>query len=171
MRIIAGEFRGRRLRPLRGGQVRPTASKVREAWFNILGDRVPGARVLDLCAGSGALGLEALSRGATEVVFVERDRRALGVLQENIETLGVADRTRVIRDEAFSALERLAGERFDIAVADPPYHSEIASRLVTLFRERPFASILSVEHDWARALEGDDTRRYGTTAITFCQAP
>ncbi len=171
MRIVAGEFGGRRLKSLSGADVRPTTDRVREAWFSILGKGVAGAEVLDLCAGSGALGLEALSRGARAVTFVDRDPRSLRVLSENIATLGVSDRCRVVRQEALAALENLRGQRFDLVLADPPYQSDLAERLVTLFRETPFAAILSVEHDSALALEGDETRRYGNSAITFCQAP
>ncbi|HSR14457.1 MAG TPA: RsmD family RNA methyltransferase, partial [Gemmatimonadales bacterium] len=99
-RIIAGEFGGRRLAVPSDRRIRPTADRVREAWMSILGPRLPGARVLDLFAGTGALGLEALSRGAGSVDFVEKQAGALALLARNIAALGVEDRARVIRGDA-----------------------------------------------------------------------
>lgn len=170
MRIVSGEFGGRRLVPPGDARVRPTADRVREAWMSILAAELPGARVLDLYAGSGALGLEALSRGAATADFVELGRASLVALARNVEALGVADRVRVHRGDALRYAERLAPGAFDLAFADPPYAHDAAERLVALFRRTPFARILSVEHRAATALAGDDTRRYGDTAITFCHA-
>jgi 16S rRNA (guanine966-N2)-methyltransferase len=96
MRIIAGRWRGRRLKSVRGRGVRPTSDRVREAWMAAMGPSLEGARVLDLFAGSGALGLEALSRGAGEVVFVERARAALAVLRANVDLLGAHDECTVV---------------------------------------------------------------------------
>lgn len=171
IRIIAGEFKGRRLRTPTGDQVRPTQDRVREAWFSILQRAVPDARVLDLFAGSGALGLEALSRGAGSADFVDVRRASLAALRANIATLGVAERTGVHRVDALSFAQRLAPGHYDVAFADPPYAGEAASRLATLFRASPFARILSIEHDAQNPLPGDDTRRYGDTAVTFLYAP
>ncbi len=170
MRIVAGEFGGRRLVPPADARVRPTADRVREAWMSILAAELPGARVLDLYAGSGALGLEALSRGAATADFAELGRASLAALARNVEALGVADRVRIHRGDALRFAERLAPGAFDLAFADPPYAHDAAERLVALFRRTPFARILSVEHRAATALAGDDTRRYGDTAITFCHA-
>jgi 16S rRNA (guanine966-N2)-methyltransferase len=170
MRIIAGTFRGRRLVPPADARVRPTSDRVREAWMSILAAALPGARVLDLYAGSGALGLEALSRGAAAADFVELGRASLAALARNVEALGVADRARVHRGDALRFAERLGPGAYDLAFADPPYAHDAAGRLVALFRRTPFARILSVEHRAATALAGDDTRRYGDTAITFCHA-
>lgn len=170
MRIVAGEFGGRRLAPPGDARVRPTADRVREAWMSILAAELPGARVLDLYAGSGALGLEALSRGAATADFVELGRASLAALARNVEALAVADRVRIHRGDALRYAERLAPGAFDLAFADPPYAHDAAERLVALFRRAPFARILSVEHRAATALAGDDTRRYGDTAITFCHA-
>jgi 16S rRNA (guanine966-N2)-methyltransferase len=171
VRIVAGEFGGRRLAMPRDARVRPTADRVREAWMSILAGALPGARVLDLYAGSGALGLEALSRGAESVTFVEFNPPSLRALVANVATLGVADRVTVHRGDALRYAERLGSGAFDLALADPPYGRDDAARLVALFRRTPFARILSVEHSAAERLDGDETRRYGDTALTFCHAP
>jgi 16S rRNA (guanine(966)-N(2))-methyltransferase RsmD len=123
MRIIAGEFRGRRLRAPEGLSTRPTSDKVRESLFNILGSAVVGARVLDLFAGSGAVGLEALSRGAESVVFVEASRKALALLDDNVEHCGVRNSVMLVQKDARSALRALAtsGKCFDFVYVDPPY--------------------------------------------------
>jgi len=168
--IVAGEFRRRRLKTPAGERTRPTAGRVREAWFNILQAAIPGARVLDLFAGSGALGLEALSRGAQTAEFVERAGPALEALRANIRTLGVADRAVVHRGDALRFAERLQPGRYDVAFADPPYADPAAARLAALFRAAPFARIFAVEHAADTPVEGDDRRRYGETAITFLYA-
>ena len=117
MRVIAGEFKGRRLHTARGARTRPTADRVREALFSMLGD-VSGARVLDLYAGSGALGIEALSRGAESAVFVERDPRALAALRRNLDAVG-ADAV-VKRQDALRFVARPGGP-YDLVFCDPPY--------------------------------------------------
>ncbi|HWN20074.1 MAG TPA: 16S rRNA (guanine(966)-N(2))-methyltransferase RsmD [Gemmatimonadales bacterium] len=170
LRIVAGQFGGRRLVMPNDTRVRPTADRVREAWMSILGSELAGARVLDLFAGSGALGLEALSRGAESVTFVEMNPPSLKALHENISALGAEGATTVHRGDAMRFAERLPPAAFDVVVADPPYTVDHASRLVALFRRTPFGRILSVEHSSTLELDGD-TRRYGDTAITFCHAP
>jgi len=171
MRIIGGSFRGRRLTAPADARVRPTGDRVREAWMSILGQALLDARVLDLYAGSGALGLEALSRGAASATFIEVNPRSLAALERNIATLAVQDRARVHRGDALRYAERLPPAAYDIVLADPPYSADHALRLVAHFRRHPFARILSVEHRSDLELDGDDTRRYGDTAITFCHAP
>jgi 16S rRNA (guanine966-N2)-methyltransferase len=171
VRIVAGEFGGRRLAMPKDARVRPTADRVREAWMSILAGAVPGSRVLDLYAGSGALGLEALSRGAESVTFVELNPPSLRALEANVAALAVTDRVTVHRGEALRFAERLESGAFDLALADPPYTRDDAARLVALFRRTPFARILSVEHRATERLDGDETRRYGDTALTFCHAP
>jgi 16S rRNA (guanine(966)-N(2))-methyltransferase RsmD len=123
MRIIGGEARSRRLRTLKGGAVRPTLGRVRQRLFDILGQRVVGARFLDLFAGSGAVGIEALSRGAAAAVFVEADRRAVGRIRENLAEIDLRGKSRVIAARVETALKRLAseGEQFEIVFLDPPY--------------------------------------------------
>jgi len=170
-RIIAGEFGGRRLAVPPGNTTRPTADRVREAWMSILAPRLPGAIVLDLFAGSGALGLEAVSRGAESAVFVERSIKALDLIRRNIDLLGVADRIRIVRGDALRFAAELGAGAYDVAFADPPYADDAAERLVETFRRTPFATILAVEHAATAPLAGDDTRRYGDTAITFFRAP
>jgi 16S rRNA (guanine966-N2)-methyltransferase len=171
MRIVSGELGGRRLRVPKDARVRPTADRVREAWMSILGEELRGARVLDLFAGSGALGLEALSRGAAGATFVELSPPSLEALRANIEALGVGERATIHRGDALRYAGGLEPGAFDVAFADPPYSTDAADRIVTLFRRHPFARILSVEHPAGRRVEGDETRRYGDTAVTFCRAP
>ena len=139
--------------------------------MSIVAPSLPGARVVDLYAGSGALGLEALSRGAERVDFVELAPASLAALRANIEALDVDDTVRVHRADALRFAQRLERGAYDLALADPPYTGDAAERLVALFRRRPFARILSVEHRADLALPGDDTRRYGDTALTFCHGP
>ncbi|HEX4600752.1 MAG TPA: 16S rRNA (guanine(966)-N(2))-methyltransferase RsmD [Gemmatimonadales bacterium] len=171
IRVIAGEFKGRRLQTPKTDKVRPTADRVREAWFSILQRPVRGARVLDLFAGSGALGLEALSRGAATADFVEVHRLALATLKANVKTLKVDDRATIHKADALTFAEQLHPGQYDVAFADPPYTGEQAARLVALFRVNPFARIISIEHPADQSIPGDDTRRYGDTAVTFIYAP
>ncbi|HEX7025051.1 MAG TPA: 16S rRNA (guanine(966)-N(2))-methyltransferase RsmD [Gemmatimonadales bacterium] len=170
-RIIAGAFGGRRLKVPADRRVRPTADRVREAWMSILGSRLQGARVLDLFSGSGALGLEALSRGAESATFVELARASLEAIHANIEALGLGGRTTVHRGDAMAFVSRLPPGAFDLALADPPFSLSLAPRLVAAFRERPFARLLAVEHSIREDPAGDETRRYGDIALTFCYAP
>jgi len=171
VRIVAGRFGGRRLIVPRDARVRPTADRVRESWMSIMTPELPGARVADLFAGSGALGLEALSRGAASADFVELAPGSLDALRDNIKALGLEREARVHRADALRFAERLAPLAYDLAFADPPYSTDAAERIAALFRRRPFARILSVEHRADLALPGDDTRRYGDTALTFFRAP
>ncbi len=171
IRIIAGEFRSRRLKTPASDRVRPTADRVREAWFSILERAVRHARVLDLFAGSGALGLEALSRGAVSADFVEVHRLALAALKANVTALKVADRAVIHRADALKFAETLRPGQYDVAFADPPYEGDQAARLVALFRVTAFARVFSIEHAADRPIPGDDTRRYGDTAVTFIYAP
>ena len=170
MRIVAGTFGGRRLVIPRDARVRPTADRVREAWMSILGAALEGARVLDLYAGSGALGLEALSRGAGSATFVELNPPSLTALRANIEALDVSDRVTIHRGDALRFAGKLEPGAYDLALADPPYTADAAAKLVALFRRVPFARILSVEHPAVQPVDGDETRRYGDTAITFCHS-
>ncbi|HEU4879377.1 MAG TPA: 16S rRNA (guanine(966)-N(2))-methyltransferase RsmD [Gemmatimonadaceae bacterium] len=168
MRIVAGQWRGRRIEAPPGRDVRPTLDRVREAWMSILQHDIPGSKVLDLFAGSGALGLEALSRGARSVDFVESDSGAIRVLRKNIETLGPTDASDVHRADALRYVDKLSENEYDIAFADPPYAGGAGAKIAGVWLERPFARILSVEHDAHEKLPGaKDTRRYGSSAITF----
>lgn len=171
MRIIAGEFRGRPLKPPGDRRTRPTADRVREAWFSILGDKVIDAQVVDLFAGSGALGLEALSRGAQQVEFVETGKGALAVLRANIAALDAEERVRVHRIDAIKFAAQLEKGAYDIAFADPPYATDKARELVQVFQDSPFARILGIEHRGSDEIGGVETRRYGDHALTFCYMP
>ncbi|HEY2849746.1 MAG TPA: 16S rRNA (guanine(966)-N(2))-methyltransferase RsmD [Gemmatimonadaceae bacterium] len=177
MRIIAGEWRGRQIAAPKGDAVRPTLDRVREAWMSMVHTSLPGARVLDLFSGSGALGLEALSRGAASVDFVESDPKAFRVLRENIEGLGAGDRCVVHREDALAFLAALLEARpqmaddrggYDVAFADPPYRKGIAVELAERWLKRPFAAIFGVEHESSETMpEGGDTRRYGDSSVTI----
>jgi 16S rRNA (guanine966-N2)-methyltransferase len=173
VRIVAGAYRGRRIDAPRGRSTRPTSDRVREALFSILGAAaVDGARVLDLFAGSGALGIEALSRGAAHAVFVDSDARAAAAVEANLETLGID--AHVHRREAFSWLESAAGgeEAFDLVFADPPYSSarRTAGRLSQLLPPLLHDNSLTVTESDKRdplllTLPLIDERTYGDTRI------
>jgi 16S rRNA (guanine(966)-N(2))-methyltransferase RsmD len=170
--VIAGRFGGRRLVTPRGSETRPTSDRVREALFAILGDSVPGAQVLDLFAGSGALGIEALSRGAAAVTFVDSSAAAVRAIQANLEALGID--AEVQRAEVLTALRtaRRAARQYDLILLDPPYR--LAARLAPGLSEAigvlvaPGGSVVS-ESDRRAPLDLDlplrDQRRYGDTLI------
>lgn len=182
MRLTGGTDRGRRLVAPRGSRTRPTGAKVREAMFNILGPTPDGA-VLDLYAGTGALGLEALSRGAARAVFVERDPHALSALRRNIRELGVDDRAQVVAADVATALRRLAGEghmRFCWVFLDPPYRLEVEAVLGELGSNDLLVpcAVVVVEHDRRHRPPGSvsgsvaglflaDRRTYGDTELSF----
>ena len=172
MRVVAGAFKGRPLKAPPGRATRPTADRVREALFSILGD-VAGVRVLDLFAGSGALGIEALSRGAAEAVFVESDRRAADVLRANLRAVGDPP-ARVAVEDAMRFLGRPAGDTYDLVFADPPYSSatRLGERLSKLLPDVLHESSLTVtESDKRTPLALDlplvDERTYGDTRIAI----
>src|SRR5262249_45851282 len=168
MRIVAGRWRGRRIGAPRDDRVRPTGDRVREAWMSIVNPWLPGAKVLDLFAGSGALGLEALSRGAAQVDFVEIAPASLSVLRANADSLEAGPAAVIHRSDAVRFAERLAARAYDVAFADPPYDHDQAAKLAALWLECPFADVLGIEHHSRDTLPGDgDRRRYGNTVITF----
>ncbi len=174
MRIIAGRWRGHRIQAPAGKNTRPTTDRVREAWMSILGEALLNARVLDLFAGSGALGLEALSRGARSAVFVEKSAASVRSLEANVRKLGAGSSAQVIRGDALRHARGLKADAFDVALADPPYGRGMAAGLVARFAEVPFAALLAVEHrtdEPLPALAASDTRRYGDTALSFFHAP
>jgi len=174
MRVVAGEYRGRRLRAPAGTGTRPTADRVREAVFNILGD-VSGSVVLDLYAGSGALGLEALSRGAAAATFVDRDERAIAAVRANLEAFGAV--ARVARSDAIAFLRRDEGAMYDLVFADPPYDSapELGTGLSELLPEVVAQDAVIVTESDKRsplqlALPLADERTYGDTRIAIHRA-
>lgn len=174
MRITGGSLRGRRFAAPRTSGVRPTADRVREALFARI-EGLEGARVLDLYAGSGALGIESLSRGAAHCVFVERASPAIATLRKNLDALGLRERARVVRGSAVSQLRRLAraGQRFDWVFADPPYAGDEAERaleaLPPLLAEGAHVILersARSEPPTVPALRIADERRYGDTVVT-----
>lgn len=180
MRIVGGRFRRRSLSgPTGRMRVRPTTDAVREALFNALAARHPiaGARVLDLFAGTGALALEAISRGAAHATLVDADRAALRLARQNADALGVADRCRFVRADAVGWLGRGDGGAFDLAFADPPYGHDAAAALPGLVRPRLAAGGLFVlEHDARQRLGGAPAglvfeRAYGTSAVRIFEGP
>jgi len=174
MRIVAGTWGGRTIQAPPGRGTRPTTDRVREAWMSIVSAEIAGARVLDLFAGSGALGLEALSRGASHCTFVEQDAKALAALKANVQALGAGDRADVFRTDAVKFAAALAPGAFDLAFADPPYAKGFAAQLAETFAATPFAALLCIEHgkdDVLPDLPGARSRRYGDTWLTFIPAP
>ena len=142
--------------------------------MSAVADFIPGARVLDLFAGSGALGLEALSRGAEHAVFVEQAAPAIAVLRQNLQALDAAARATIVRADAVKYASGLESGAFDLAFADPPYGQGFAEALAQAFARTPFAALLCIEHGRADALPdhpGARTRRYGDTHLTFLPAP
>ena len=168
MRIVAGRWRGRTITAPVGRQVRPTADRVREAWMSIVGPLLPGARVLDLCAGSGALGIEAVSRGAAHADLVEIAPPSLRAIQTNLAALGAGDEIRVHRRDALRFVEGLEAGAYDVAFADPPYDLGLSAAIAERWLAVPVASVLGIEHRRNERLPGEgDRRQYGQTAITF----
>jgi 16S rRNA (guanine966-N2)-methyltransferase len=180
VKVIAGTFKGQRLATPRGVTTRPTADQVRIALMDILAPRLAaGARVLDVYAGAGGVGLEALSRGAAHVTFVERDGNALTALRRNIETLAVGPRTRLLAMDAERALRRLVadGERFDIVFLDPPYETGVAEGVLATLDGGEIVhagGMVIVQHFTKRPpglgrerLRTTRTRRFGETTLTF----
>lgn len=184
-RVIAGRARGRRLEVPPGAGTRPTSDRAREALFSVLGPRVPGAAVADLFAGSGGLGIEALSRGAARAVFVERDPRAAAVVRANLERTGLAGAAIVVRGDAGAFCARPRGRPFDLVLVDPPYARPLAGvwSLLTVLRDAggltPDATVV-VERDrrdvpltrgppaW---LALDHPRSYGDTVLLVMRRP
>lgn len=165
---MAGKWRGRRIEAADDDRVRPTADRVREAWMNIMSPWLPDARVLDLFAGSGALGLEALSRGAAEAHLVETAAPCLRAIRENVGILGAGEAAVLHRADALQFLAGLEPHAFDVAFADPPYGHGLASRVAAAWLAVPFADLLGVEHRKDEVLPGEGTRRaYGDTVITI----
>lgn len=136
--------------------------------MSIVNAELPDARVLDLFAGSGALGLESLSRGASEAHFVESAAKSLQAIASNVEKLAAGPRAVVHRADALTFLDALGDERFDVAFADPPYDKGLATAVAERWIARPFAGLLGIEHRQDETLPGDGERRkYGHTVITF----
>ncbi|MCS6953247.1 MAG: 16S rRNA (guanine(966)-N(2))-methyltransferase RsmD [Bryobacteraceae bacterium] len=171
MRVIAGEFRSRRLKTLPGWHVRPTPDRLREALFNVLAPRIEGCTFLDAYAGTGAVGIEALSRGAARAIFVEKHAPALRILRENLRVLGLESRAQVVRGEASRALGRL---RADIVFLDPPYREQDEYRRALQALARATIALVVVQHPTKLSLEETygplrrtRTLRQGDNVVSF----
>ena len=146
MRIVGGKFAGRDLLSPADSRVRPTAEGVRARLLDLLAPDLPNARVLDLFAGTGALGLEAISRGALSADFVEFRPASLHALRANVASLRLRDRTRIFKRDALPFAAALAADSYDIAFVDPPYESRMLDRVIDTWRDRRFSRVLAVEH-------------------------
>jgi len=187
MRIIAGTFRSRQLKSLKGLALRPTSDRLRESLFNVIAQRIPGCRFLDVFAGTGAVGIEALSRGAGEVVFIENHSPAATLIQKNLDSLGIRGGTRILKLDALRGLQRLAAEHlpesalFDIVFLDPPYaDADEYRRALTFLSSAPFlapGAIVIAEHrrtfelpEALGQLERVRVLRQGDAGLSFFQA-
>ena len=189
MRIVAGKFKGRRLKTLKGSEVRPTADRVKESLFRIFGEQVVDADFLDLCAGTGSIGLEALSQGARSTTFVDNNYHAIRTIESNLEMCGFDRKhphVQLIHLDARKALARLGKHKvqFDLIYFDPPYASKIHEPCVKQIAEANLRSpdgVLVVEHgkihkaDWTESLILDELvlsrqEQYGDTMLSFYQA-
>ena len=175
MRVITGTARGRRLKELQGMETRPTTDKVKESLFSIIQFDIEGRRVLDLFAGTGQLGIEALSRGAAEAVFVDRRPDAVRLVQENLALCGFTDRARVKSGDALAYLK--SGEKFDLIFLDPPYETELLETAIAHIARHDLLNVhgmMIAEHPVDKALPAlsapyrmGRTYRYGKIAVTI----
>lgn len=176
LRIVAGRFRGRGLYGPRTQEVRPTADRMKESIYNVLQGWFPGARVADLYAGTGNLGLEALSRGAERVVLVERSSAALALIERNLDALAVRDEVEVVRGDALDYLARAGAAGFDLVLADPPYDAGAEDALLSALPDAklPEGACFVLQHrrDWqADSLPTGfrlwRSKRFGDTVVDF----
>ena len=177
MRVIAGKAKGRRLRSVPGDITRPITDRVKESLFNILGDEVVDAFFLDLFAGTGSVGIEALSRGARRAVFVERNRRAIETIKENLKITGLAAQAELIRDGVFKFLARQPVEKFDLIYIAPPQYKGLWAETLLALDGRDLliedglaiAQIFPKEYQdlELKSLSLVDQRKYGSTMLCF----
>ena len=172
MRIVSGKYRGRTLSAFDGDKIRPTADKVRESLFNILQIKVINAKFLDLFCGTGAMGIEALSRGAEKVVFNDFSRESLTLLKKNLEKIKVDDEYEIVNFDAVNFLKNTT-QKFDIIFLDPPYKTELGLKslpFVSNVLEDDGIAILEDEKEFSGEIEGlisFDKRKYGRVHLTF----
>lgn len=167
MRIVAGKHANRELTSP-GKRVRPTAERIRVAWMDWLAEEIKGARILELFAGTGAVGLEALSRGAWSVDFVERDPAAFHSLKANIAKLRERNHTRLFKHDAIPFLSGIGEEGYDLVLADPPYNSSVANLLVDRWKVIGFSPLLAIEHATGHDMpKGDRSLNLTETTITL----
>ena len=179
MRVVAGIAKGRRLKRAIGRQIRPTPAKVKEALFNILADKILGSPFLDLFAGSGAIGIEAKSRGADRVVFVDNSTRAIRLIRDNISFCGFDQGCHVYQIDAFRALDALEKKRevFDLIFLDPPYDSDLAEKALEVISQKDLLKpgrVIIVEHSARKHLAEaygrlriKGTYRFGDTILSI----
>ncbi len=177
MRVIAGEAKGRKLLSVPGRATRPITDRVKESLFNILGGQVVNALFLDLFAGTGSVGIEALSRGARRAVFVERNRQALKVIAENLKMTGLTDRAKVVSSDVFKFLRGEFDEKFDIVYIAPPQYKGLWARTLLALDERELLAdeglIIAQIHPKElasldlKSLQLADQRKYGSTLLCF----
>ena len=168
MRIVKGRFAGRDLVSPNDARVRPTAEHVRSAMLDAGEPRLPGARVLDLFAGTGAIGLEAISRGSASADFVESRPSSLHALRANVALFRLRDRTRVFKRDALPFAGALDEDAYDVAFADPPYESRMLDRVIDSWLARGFSRVLAVEHAATHVLPRAATyRRFEDTAVSI----
>ncbi|PKM82591.1 MAG: 16S rRNA (guanine(966)-N(2))-methyltransferase RsmD [Firmicutes bacterium HGW-Firmicutes-14] len=179
MRVITGIAKGRRLRSLKGMETRPTLDRIKESLFNIIGSLLPGTNFLDLFAGTGAIGIEAISRGANKAVFVEKNHRAVRVIKENLELTGLADRAEIYCSDVDRALETIAEgkQKFDIIFLDPPYKKDRAAAALKKLNEIKVSTqggLVIVESGRTDVLPREEgifrlirQEKYGDTVLSF----
>lgn len=175
MRIVGGKWAGRTLTSPNDYRVRPTAEHVRVGMIGMLKDDIKGARIIDLFAGTGALGLEALSRGGRYVDFVEYGLSSLHALKANIAALRIREKTKVFKKDALPFAAMIPTDRYDIAFADPPYGSRMLDRLIETWDRTKFSRILAVEHAVDHVMpqtpRAFDKRIFEDSAVTIYRAP
>lgn len=177
MRIISGKYRGLQLVSFEAGHLRPTTDRVKESQFNILRDDVEGAKILDLFAGTGNLGLEAISRGASEVTFVDKNKKSIAIIEKNIAKLKMDEPYKILQLDVLKYLKAYEGNGFDVIFVDPPFTEELAHDVMSLVAEsRVFAphTILTIEssrrekiEDRYHNLERYDVREFGDKFLSF----
>lgn len=179
MRIISGKYKGHQLVDFNADHIRPTTDRVKESMFNILMGNIEGARILDLFSGTGNLGLEALSRGAAEVVFVELNKRSIDILKKNIAKLKISETHQIINKDVLAFLKSYTGPAFDVIFADPPFTEKMAHEVMSVasasmaFGEQ---TIMTIESAKKERLEDDyapvvryDIREFGDKSLSFFQ--
>ena len=177
MRVISGSAKGRRLRATKSPEMRPTTDMARQTIFDMLGDVVEGARVLDLCAGAGTLGIEALSRGAVEAVFVDQDRDACAVILQNLEATGLRSSGHIRRTDVLRFLARAARMPFDLVFLDPPYarglgfSSRVLGKIGAGGWTNPGATVVveapEGDIEWPPGIHEIKSRRFGRTRVSL----
>lgn len=173
IRVISGEFGGRKIEAPDGERTHPMGERIRNALFNKIIDDIPGAEVLDAFAGTGALGIEALSRGAHTATFIEKDRVAQNVIAQNIATLGLEDRATLVRTTTLNWLETSGGREFDLILVDPPYHDMQLSTVEQLMGLLKPGALMVLSHPGRSESPTKpgvvvvDNRSYGDATLTF----